>query len=133
MAVGLLGASIAYLMCNAQTARSLFQHISLPMLRAWLSASKKTFIRNVTLQVLKREPDAKLLLCAPQNYSADLLASALSSKVSVAEMIRLNDPRRPPNQARHLTSAFPRFPVTPFHGTAPLLALTICERACAYL
>lgn len=52
-------------------------------------------------QVLKREPAAKLLLCAPQNYSADLLASALSAKVPVGDMIRLNDPRRPPNQARH--------------------------------
>lgn len=51
-------------------------------------------------QVLKREPAAKLLLCAPQNYSADLLASALSAKVPTSDMLRLNDPRRPPNQAR---------------------------------
>ena len=51
-------------------------------------------------QVLKREPAAKLLLCAPQNYSADLLASALSAKIPTSDMLRLNDPRRPPNQAR---------------------------------
>lgn len=51
-------------------------------------------------QVLKREPAAKLLLCAPQNYSADLLASALCAKVPTSDMLRLNDPRRPPNQAR---------------------------------
>lgn len=56
--------------------------------------------------MLKREPAAKLLLCAPQNYSADLLASALSGKVPVGDMIRLNDPRRPPNQARHSTCCF---------------------------
>lgn len=51
-------------------------------------------------QVLKRNPAAKLLLCAPQNYSADLLASALSAKVPPSDMLRLNDPRRPPNQVR---------------------------------
>ena len=50
-------------------------------------------------QVLQRVPGARLLLCAPQNYSADLLASALSAAgVLPADLLRLNDPRRPPNQ-----------------------------------
>ena len=51
-------------------------------------------------QIMLREPEAKLLLCAPQNYSADLLASALrQAGVTPADMLRLNDPRLPPNQA----------------------------------
>ncbi|BDA50870.1 probable helicase MOV-10 at C-terminar half [Coccomyxa sp. Obi] len=61
---------------------------------------KTVTLVECALQVLKRDPAAKLLLCAPQNYSADLLASALSGKVPVGDMIRLNDPRRPPNQVK---------------------------------
>ena len=54
-----------------------------------------------TSQILERHREAKLLLCAPQNYSADLLASALcQAGVTATEMLRLNDPRRPPNQVR---------------------------------
>lgn len=50
-------------------------------------------------QVLRADPKAKLLLCAPQNYSADLLASALAAAaITSSQMLRLNDPRRPPNQ-----------------------------------
>ncbi|EIE26144.1 P-loop containing nucleoside triphosphate hydrolase protein [Coccomyxa subellipsoidea C-169] len=61
---------------------------------------KTVTLVECALQVLKREPAAKLLLCAPQNYSADLLASALSAKVPTSDMLRLNDPRRPPNQVK---------------------------------
>jgi len=51
------------------------------------------------MQIMLRQPEAKLLLCAPQNYSADLLASALrKAGVTSADMLRLNDPRLPPNQ-----------------------------------
>ena len=54
---------------------------------------------SCALQIMLREPEAKLLLCAPQNYSADLLASALrQADVTPADMLRLNDPRLPPNQ-----------------------------------
>lgn len=57
------------------------------------------------LQVLKADSEAKLLLCAPQNYSADLLASALgAAAVDAGWMLRLNDSRRPPNQV-HLQIA----------------------------
>lgn len=59
------------------------------------------------VQVLRREPGARLLLCAPQNFSADLLASALSAKMPPSDMVRLNDPRRPPNQAFPKPSSTP--------------------------
>lgn len=75
-------------------------------------------------QVLAGTPDARLLLCAPQNYSADLLASALGAAgVPKQDLLRLNDPRRPPNQvhvARHPRSAVPlssRYPIEPFRLT----------------
>ena len=62
-------------------------------------------LRNVPalacLQVLEAEPEARVLLAAPANYSADLLASALAAAgISPDELLRLNDPRRPINQAR---------------------------------
>ena len=42
---------------------------------------------------------ARLLMCAPQNYSADLLFKALAAAgISNEFMIRLNDPRIPPAQ-----------------------------------
>jgi len=49
------------------------------------------------MQILKREPEAKLLLCAPQGYSADLLASALveTAAVTAVDMLRIADPRHP--------------------------------------
>ena len=53
------------------------------------------------VQIMLRQPNAKLLLCAPQSYSADLLASALrKAGVKANDMLRLNDPRLPPNQVR---------------------------------
>lgn len=56
-------------------------------------------------QILKKEGDAKLLLCAPQGYSADLLASALGAAgVKPTEMMRLADPRHPPVQMKDVTS-----------------------------
>lgn len=57
--------------------------------------------QGLLLQVLRCEPDSKILLCAPQGYSADLLASALGqSGVTKNEMIRLADPRHPPPQMK---------------------------------
>ena len=54
------------------------------------------------MQILRGEPAAKLLLCAPQGYSADLLASALAKAgVKKDEMMRLADPRHPPPQMKH--------------------------------
>lgn len=51
--------------------------------------------------MLEAEPGARVLLAAPANYSADLLASALAAAgISLDELLRLNDPRRPVNQAR---------------------------------
>ena len=48
------------------------------------------------VQVLAREPDARLLLCAPGNFSADLLASALcAAGIGADQMLRFVDPRWP--------------------------------------
>ena len=41
-------------------------------------------------------------MCAPQNFSADLLFKALSAAgITTDYMIRLNDPRVPPTQVSH--------------------------------
>jgi hypothetical protein len=58
---------------------------------------KTVTLVEAALQVLEAHPAARLLLCAPQNYSADLLCSALAAAgVGAGDMLRLNDPRRPP-------------------------------------
>ena len=50
---------------------------------------------------MKREPDARLLLCAPQGYSADLLASALGAAgITRDDTLRIADPRHPPVQMK---------------------------------
>lgn len=54
-------------------------------------------------QVYRTMEGARLLMCAPQNYSADLLFKALAAAgVSNQFMIRLNDPRIPPAQVSTL-------------------------------
>jgi len=51
---------------------------------------------ELALQLLAQHPGNKLLLCAPQQYSADLLVAALSrAGIRPGKMVRLNDPRRP--------------------------------------
>lgn len=61
--------------------------------------------------MLEAEPKARVLLTAPANYSADLLASALAAAgVASDVLLRLNDPRRPINQA---CACFGFFPLTP--------------------
>lgn len=56
-------------------------------------------------QILKKEEDAKLLLCAPQGYSADLLASALGAAgLKPTELMRLADPRHPPVQMKEVVA-----------------------------
>lgn len=50
-------------------------------------------------QVYSSVKGARLLMCAPQNYSADLLFKALAAAgITNDYMIRLNDPRVPPAQ-----------------------------------
>ena len=50
------------------------------------------------LQVLQQE-GVRLLMCAPKNFSADLLCSALGQAgITQEAMLRLNDPRHPPPQ-----------------------------------
>lgn len=49
------------------------------------------------LSLLSNFPDAKILCCAPQNFSADIVASSLlASGLPQSDILRLNDPRRPP-------------------------------------
>ncbi|KAK9834613.1 hypothetical protein WJX74_005750 [Apatococcus lobatus] len=67
---------------------------------------KTVTLVECALQLLKTEHHARLLLCAPQNYSADLLCSALAAARQglgpnkEPRMLRLNDPRLPPNQTK---------------------------------
>ena len=54
------------------------------------------------LQVLQQE-GVRLLMCAPKNFSADLLCSALGQAgITKQAMLRLNDPRHPPPQVTAL-------------------------------
>jgi putative helicase MOV10L1 len=65
---------------------------------------------SAALQLLSTYPEARLLLCAPQNYSADLLCSALAAAgLSKTRLLRLNDPRRPPYSAKEDTMDFTSF------------------------
>ncbi|PRW57862.1 helicase MOV-10 [Chlorella sorokiniana] len=58
---------------------------------------KTVTLVECALQLLQAYPHARLLLCAPLNYSADLLCSALAAAgLGSGDMLRLNDPRRPP-------------------------------------
>jgi putative helicase MOV10L1 len=59
---------------------------------------------SAALQLLSTYPEARLLLCAPQNYSADLLCSALATAgLLKTQVLRLNDPRRPPYSSKEDT------------------------------
>lgn len=50
---------------------------------------------------MEHMPHARVLLCAPQNYSADLICLKLAQAgVQPGTTVRLNDPRRPINQVR---------------------------------
>ncbi|KAL4522814.1 hypothetical protein Ndes2437A_g07565 [Nannochloris sp. 'desiccata'] len=65
---------------------------------------------SAALQLLSIYPEARLLLCAPQNYSADLLCAALAmAGLSKTRLLRLNDPRRPPYSAKEDTMDFTFF------------------------
>jgi hypothetical protein len=56
---------------------------------------------ELALQLLHEYPSSRLLLCAPQNYSADLLCSALSAGgVNGGTMVRVCDGRRAPYTAK---------------------------------
>ncbi|GAB4815315.1 hypothetical protein N2152v2_002361 [Parachlorella kessleri] len=62
---------------------------------------KTVTLVECALQLLSAHPGCRLLLCAPQNYSADLLCSALgASGLGPNTLLRLNDPRRPASQVK---------------------------------
>lgn len=64
---------------------------------------KTVTVAEAALQLLAAWPSCRLLLAAPQPYSADLLCSALAAAgVPRREMLRLNPPQRPPYEARGL-------------------------------
>ncbi|PWN50803.1 P-loop containing nucleoside triphosphate hydrolase protein, partial [Violaceomyces palustris] len=53
----------------------------------------KTLV-EATLQILRRQPDANILLCAPSNSAADTLTKRLTRTLKPQEMFRLNAPER---------------------------------------
>eukprot|EP00877_Chromochloris_zofingiensis_P007320 jgi/Chrzof1/2841/Cz12g00230.t1 len=56
---------------------------------------------EAVLQIRQAYPSRRILCCAPLNFSADLICSALAAAgVPVADMCRLNDPRLPVVQAK---------------------------------
>ncbi|DBA76409.1 TPA: hypothetical protein ACH3X1_010114 [Trebouxia sp. C0004] len=62
---------------------------------------KTVTLVECALQVYSSMKGARLLMCAPQNFSADLLFKALSAAgITTDYMIRLNDPRVPPTQVQ---------------------------------
>lgn len=55
---------------------------------------KTVVLVELALQLFHQDPDARLLICAPQNFSADLLCSRLAAAgITPTDMIRCNDPR----------------------------------------
>ncbi|KAF8055841.1 MOV10L1 [Scenedesmus sp. PABB004] len=62
---------------------------------------KSATVCELVLQFRRVHPGARVLCCAPANYAADLLCAALAAAgVGAADMLRLNDWRRPVNQAK---------------------------------
>lgn len=57
----------------------------------------KTFtLTHCVCEILNQYSCAKILCCAPQNFSADIICSELRKKgINSKKMLRLNDPRRP--------------------------------------
>lgn len=57
----------------------------------------KTFtLTHCACEVLNKHSAAKILCCAPQNFTADIICSELRKKgIDSKKMLRLNDPRRP--------------------------------------
>lgn len=57
----------------------------------------KCYIRTIVeavLQILRIQPEACILLCAPSNPATDTLALRLREKFKPNEMLRLNDHHR---------------------------------------
>lgn len=53
------------------------------------------------IEIIKRHPQATILCCAPQNFSADVLCSELLRMgLPKSKILRLNDPRRPIYEAK---------------------------------
>ena len=53
------------------------------------------------IEIVKRHPQATILCCAPQNFSADVICSELLRMgLSKLKILRLNDPRRPIYEAK---------------------------------
>ncbi|KAK9799412.1 hypothetical protein WJX73_005424 [Symbiochloris irregularis] len=86
--------AVASMLCGRSTA---FARTSFALFGPPGTGKTVTLVEGA-LQVLHQEPQARLLLCAPSNYSADLLAAALLAAGQADVIVRLNDPRRPPAQ-----------------------------------
>jgi Rad3-related DNA helicase len=60
---------------------------------------KTVTLVEAALQALAADDDSPLLLCAPQNFACDTLCERLlDAGVAASAMLRLMDPRLPPNQ-----------------------------------
>ncbi|EFN55641.1 hypothetical protein CHLNCDRAFT_133825 [Chlorella variabilis] len=80
---------------------------------------KTVTLVECTLQLLRAYPDARLL-----NYSADLLCSALAAAgLHQGDMLRVNDPRRPPFTVKEDVLAFCQYSEASRMFTVPYDAL----------
>eukprot|EP00884_Botryococcus_braunii_P022696 jgi/Botrbrau1/910/Bobra.0167s0026.1 len=60
---------------------------------------KTATVIEAVLQVYRKDSAAKILVCTPHNFAADMLAVDLAQGgVQPPNLLRLIDPRRPPNQ-----------------------------------
>ena len=65
----------------------------------WLLLIARVCTAQFAVQVLRLPRRGVLLLCAPQNFSCDTLCTRLlAAGVAASIMLRLMDPRLPPNR-----------------------------------
>ncbi|KAH9829558.1 P-loop containing nucleoside triphosphate hydrolase protein [Rhodofomes roseus] len=72
---------------------------------------KTLTVAKAALQLLKRKPDVRLLMCAPTNEAADLLAYKMM-ELGPTQLFRLNAPGRPVDSDTKLRAALKDFSVT---------------------
>jgi len=97
-------------------------------------------VAETIAQVLRAQPRAHILVCAPAPFAADVLASKLVSKhgLSHTQLVRINDPRRDFASVKGDVLPFCsrevrlRTHLTSPH-TSPLLNIVHAPRACPRL
>ncbi|KAH9925152.1 P-loop containing nucleoside triphosphate hydrolase protein [Fomitopsis serialis] len=71
---------------------------------------KTVTVVKAALQVLKSNPDARLLMCAPTNEAADLLAFKMA-ELGPTQLLRLNAVKRPVESESTLQAALKQFSI----------------------